>query len=186
VRALVPHLELERMAPDAPIRDWLRHTRYGTPPARVQAAFAAITAREAWASELACLMRDDDPEVAADAMRLVSQLPEPSAVLAPPVAEAGRDLATRLETVVKTASEQDPSYKGAADVAVRFQAWMQAALTLTGCCDGDFSAELRALLVLARQRPDSHVLRQDVVRVASYHLEQWTGEAPLPSDPPPR
>mgnify|MGYP001332570045 CR=1 FL=1 len=42
------------------------------------------------------------------------------------------------------------------------------------------------MLELARQRPDSIALRQDVVRVASYYLKEWAGVAPLATDPLPR
>lgn len=170
----------------APVSVWLPYTRPGTPPQLAGTAVARITARPTFVAELAALAKDDSHEVAADALRLVRELPEPSATLAPGVAEAGSDIVARLGDVVKLTPEQDPSYEGAAGISVRFSAWIGAAQRLRDCCAADLAPQLRAILELARTRPDSHVLRQDVVRVASYHLQQWTGEAPLPSDPPPR
>ncbi len=168
------------------MREWLPFTRAGRPPQLQEAALARITGRPTYVAELTALERDDDAEIAADALRLVMELPEPSPALVAGVAAAGSDIARRLEGVVKLTTEQDPSYKGAADISVRFSAWIGAARRLRDCCGADLAPELRAVLVLARTRPDSQVLRQDVVRVASYYLQQWTGEAPAPSDPPPR
>ena len=178
--------EVGRLAPSAPIREWLRFTRPGTEDESLKKAITHITARGTFIPELAVLMRDDDAAVAADSLRLVSQLPDPTAALVPPVAEAGRDLVTRLEKVVRLTPEQDPSYEAAAEIATRFLGWIEAARTLHDRCGGDLSAELRALLTLARQRPDSQVLRGDLVRISSFYLQEWTGEAPLPTDPPPR
>jgi hypothetical protein len=178
--------EFAQLPADAPIRSWLRYTRYGTAPERLKTALTNISSRANLPTELDGLMRDDDPEVASEALRVVAQFAEPSPALNTPVKDAGRDLAARLERVVATTAEQDPAYSGAADFSIRFSGWMEAARILREKSGGDFSAELRTILQLARQRPESYVLRNDVVRVASYHLQQWTGEAPLPTDPPPR
>jgi hypothetical protein len=177
--------EFEQLNADAPIRSWLRYTR-GTPPERLKTALTNISSRANFAMELDGLMRDEDPEVASEALRVVAQLTEPSAALNGPVKNAGRHLGARLERVVARTADEDPALAGAAEISVRFSGWMEAARTLREKWGGDFSAELRTILQLARQRPDSYVLRNDVVRVASYHLQQWTGEAPLPTDPPPR
>ena len=62
---------------------------------------------------------------------------------------------------------------------------MVAARALQGKDGVDLTPELRIILELARVRQDSYVMRQDVVRVASYYLQQWAGLAPLPTDPKP-
>jgi hypothetical protein len=49
-----------------------------------------------------------------------------------------------------------------------------------------FVPQLQHILEPARARQTSDVLRIDVVRVASYYLQQWGGIAPLATDPPPR
>ena len=41
----------------------------------------------------------------------------------------------------------------------------------------DLTPELGTILELARVREDSYVMRQDVVRVASYYMQQWAGVA---------
>ena len=135
--------------------------------------------------ELAALMLDDDDDLANEALYLAGDLPADSALLAPVMA-AGHDLVARLQRVVATTEADDPHYYGAASISVRFSAWLYAARALRASAHGDFSAELAEMLSLSRQRPDSIVLQGDVRRVASYWLQQWTGIAPLPGDPPPR
>ena len=84
-----------------------------------------------------------------------------------------------------TRQEQDPGYEGAAAVAIQFSAWMVAARAMQGKDGVDLTPELRIILELARVRHRSYVMRQDVVRVASYYLQQWAGLAPLPTNPKP-
>jgi hypothetical protein len=98
----------------------------------------------------------------------------------------GRDLAERIRRFNASKPEDDPSYEGAADVSVRFSPWLDAARNLRERCGADFAPELKEILELSRVRTDSQAMRGDVVRVASYWMQQWTGLAPLPTDPPPR
>jgi hypothetical protein len=174
------------IAPDAPITVWLPYTRYGADEARLAAAVARIAARPAYVSELAALMVAEDAELASDALRVVEHLPQPPAALVAPVAEAGKRLAERMRRVNETTPEQDPSYLWAADVSVRFSAWMEAVRALREKCGADLTPELGQILVLSRMRSDSRVMRGDVRRVASYYMHEWAGLAPLPDDPPPR
>lgn len=171
---------------DAPLRDWLPFTRYGVSEASQEAALARMRGRSNVVSELGLLMVDENAELAAEVVRLVPRLGGLEGDLKEPLLGAGRDLVTRLERVVDLPVASDPGYEGAAGISVRFSAWMTAVRHVRERVGGDFSAELRAVLVLARKRPESHALRQDVVRVASFYLHEWTGEAPLPTDPPPR
>jgi hypothetical protein len=177
---------LAAVAVDAPLRDWLPFTRYGVSDAHQEAALARMRGRSNVVSELGVLMVDENAELAAEVLRLVPRLGGLEGDLKESLLGAGRDLVTRLERVVELPVASDPSYEGAAGISVRFSAWMTAVRHVRERGGGDFGAELRAVLVLARKRPDSHVLRQDVVRVASFYLHEWTGEAPLPTDPPPR
>lgn len=71
-------------------------------------------------------------------------------------------------------------------MSVRFSAWMEAVRALREKAGGDFTPELRPILELSRVRPDSHAMRGDVCRVASYYMKQWANLEPLPGDPPPR
>lgn len=63
---------------------------------------------------------------------------------------------------------------------------MVAVRALRAQASGDFTPELKEILELARVRSESHALRADVVRVASFYLHEWTGLAPLATDPAPR
>lgn len=174
------------LTPEAPFRDWLRFLRNGMPQDRVEPIVRHFTWRPHGNRELAVLMVDPETPVASEALRFASLLPNPDPEVIAALAAAGRDLAVRLEKTIALTPEQDPSYEAAADISLRFSPWLLSARILHDRMGTDFSAELRSLLVLARKRPDSIVLRGDVVRVASYYLNQWTGETPHPDDPPPR
>ena len=176
----------EAMPPDAPIADWFPYTRIGAPEDRRQIAIGHITAKTDYVGELSALMLSDQTKTAVDALHLIEHLPEYPEELVASVSEAGRDIAARLRKVNDTSPERDPSHLGAADVAVRFSAWMEAVRTLREKGGGDFTPELLAILELSRVRDDSIVLRNDVLRVASYYMQQWAGLAPLPTDPSPR
>lgn len=176
---------LERVTSAAPLRDFVLWTREGVSASVRQRAVEAIARRESVGEELTRLMADEDDGWAAEALRLVERLPDPAAFV-PAVTQAGRDLRDRLARIVEIGAVEDPGYEAAAGFSIRFSAWMAAARHLRREAGGDFTGELRAILVLARRRPDSQVLRGDVVRVASFYLHEWAGDEPLPSDPPPR
>jgi hypothetical protein len=178
--------EFEAVSPDAPISDWLRYTRYGTDEARLKVAVGHIASRASLVAELAPLMVAEDSELASDALRLLAHLPKPTPALVAPVREAGRDVAERIRRFNATTPETDPHYEGAADVSIRFSAWMEAVRALRDPCHADLTPELGEILALSRLRTDSHCLQADVRRVASYYMHQWAGLAPLPGDPPPR
>jgi hypothetical protein len=177
--------EFDALSPEAPIKDWLRYTRYGTENARLQKAVASITAHSNYVAELSELMSSQDDADATDSLRVIEHIPQPSPALVPVVREAGKNLAALMRKVNATTRDEDPSYVGAAQVSVRFSAWMVAVRSLHEKCSGDFTPELRTILELSRVRKDSYVMQQDVCRVASYYMKEWAGLAPLPSDPKP-
>jgi len=176
--------EFVALPPDAPLERWLPYVDYDQP--QTERAVQHIANRASLAAELGQLAVDEDAEVAGKALRCIEKLPAPSPELIAPVTAAGRDIATRLRQINATTVEQDPGYHGAANLSIRFSAWMCAVRKLREHCDGDFTAELKPILELSRERPDSNVLRMDVCRVASYYLQQWAGIEPQPSDPKPR
>ena len=174
------------LPPDAPLEAWLRFARYDTPAERRLIAITRMTERTTLVPELGQLMQSPNAEQAADALRVVEYLPAPTPDLNEPVAEVGRQIAAAIRLGNTITPEQDESYLWAAAISIRFHGWMSAVRTLRTKCGGDFTPELRAILELARVRRDSHVMQQDVVRVASYHLHEWIGLEPLPTDPKPR
>ena len=70
--------------------------------------------------------------------------------------------------------------------ATRFYGWISAARAVREKCDADLTPELKTILELSRVRPESHCMRQDICRVASFYLHEWAGIAPLPTDPKPK
>ncbi len=129
---------------------------------------------------------DEAARAAAGALYVIGRMGQPGAELSPGVAAAGRDIIARIGKFNASTPEQDPGYEGAADVSIRFSAWLDAARNLREKAHGDFIPELREMLELSRLRPDSQAMRSDVCRVASYYLKLWANVEPLPGDPLPR
>lgn len=171
---------------DAPLAAWLSYVQYGASDERWAAVVERIRAKPGWVPELAEVMIAEDARAAAAALAFVARLPEPPSELVPPVEAAGRHLVEAIQEVNATTVEEDPGYHRAADVSIRFGGWIAAARALRTTSGGDFVPELLEVLELSRVRTDSHVMQQDVRRVASYYAKEWAGIEPLPGDPPPR
>lgn len=138
------------------------------------------------AEDLGKLAVSEHPKLAHDALRCVGLLPAPPSELIPAVRAAGREIAARITKFNHTSKEQDPDFETAVDPATRFYGWLPAAKALREKCGADFTPELKTILELSRVRPESHCMRQDICRVASFYLHEWAGVAPLPTDPKPR
>ncbi|MCB1122726.1 MAG: hypothetical protein KJT03_14330, partial [Verrucomicrobiae bacterium] len=176
--------EFVALLADAPLEQLLPYLDYEQP--QTERALQLIISRPNLVAELSTLALDNDARTAEKALRCIGKLPAPTPEFIEPVEATGRDIAERIRKVNATTVEEDPSYDGAADVSIRFSAWMSAARALRDKCGGDFTKELQPILELSRVRPDSYVMRADVCRVASYYLHQWAGIEPLPTDPKPK
>ncbi|MCP5069512.1 MAG: hypothetical protein GY946_23335, partial [bacterium] len=176
VEAAAAQERFDAMDPGMPIQDWLPWTRYGIAHAHRDAALTHIASRPTFREEMRTLMLAEDARTAEEVLRLVEHVPDAS--LCAPVADAGGDLATRLQGANAATPDEDPAFLGAEDVVRRFSAWMVAVRTLRNRCAGDHTPELGAILILARVRSDSRDMRMTVVRVASYYMQKWTGLAP--------
>jgi hypothetical protein len=160
---------------DAPLSAWLPFTRPGIAEARQADVRARIAARPALAAEIRALAVSDNAPEAAEVLSLVTAVPQAAQAWRDGVRAAGQDLVRRLERSITISEAQDPDYEWAAEISIRFSGWLQAARLLRERTGEDSSAVLRSVLKLARQRPDSQALREDVVRVASFYLQEWTG-----------
>ncbi len=169
---------------DAPVQAWFPYLDYEQP--QTERALQLVAGRPNLAMELGQIAVGEDAELAGKALRCIEKLPAVTAEFIAPVEAAGRDLIERIRQVNLTTVEADPGYEGAANVSIRFNGWMSAVRVLHEKCDGNFTPELKSILELSRVRPESHCMRQDICRVASYYLHQWAGIAPLPTDPKPR
>ncbi len=176
--------EFNAIPGDAPIETWFRYTAYQQP--LTDRALQVIASRTNHVAELSALMVDADADKAHAAMICVSQLPAPAKELIPGVAAAGRLIATNISRFNDTPKEQDPDFATAVDPASRFYGWIPAAKNLREKCGADLTSELKTILELSRVRTESHCMRQDICRVASYYLHQWAGIEPLPTDPKPK
>lgn len=174
------------LSQESSLDEWLPYVAYGMPEKRAQPAMLAIAARPNLAKELTERILSSDTEKSADTLRFIDKLPAPPAELDPVMKRCGQLIAEDIRKFNPTPVEEDPSYQGAANVSIRFNAWMEAARYLREKRQLDLSPELGEILKLSRERPDSIVMRGDVCRVASYWYQQWTGTPPAPDDPPPR
>lgn len=176
--------KMRALAPDAPLAEWLVFTRYGVPETRVAHAVAAIRARPMFVAEMTELMTKAEGPASHDAFRSLAHMQPPPTELGTAVATAGQRIARSLREL-DPAAEQ-PNYPSASNLSNQFSAWIEAAIALQGKDGLDFVPQLQEIIEPARNHPESHVLRIDVARVASFYLQQWGGIAPLPTDPPPR
>jgi hypothetical protein len=169
---------------EAPLQHWFPYLDFPQP--QTARALERIASRTNLVADLRQLALGSDAELAGKALQCIEKLPVPSAELNPVVEAVGRDLIERIRKVNATPRKADPSYEGAANASIRFSGWMCAVRTLREKCGGDFTAELKTILVLSRVRTESHVMQVNICRVASYYVHEWTGIAPLPTDPKPR
>jgi hypothetical protein len=146
---------------------------------------SAIRARPQFVTEMATLMSSGEPQASQDALRSLPHMQPPPTELGPAVAAVGSGIAKSLREL-KDDPAADPSYTNAANISLQFSAWMEATRALQGKDGFDFVPQLKEIIEPARKHDQSHVLRIDVVRVASYYLKQWGNIEPLPTDPPPR
>ena len=186
-QSLTEKAMFEAIRRDAPISDWFPYTRFGAPDDWRAMAIANIMAKPGYVDELSALMMSEDNQIAAEALYLTEKLPQPPPALVESVAAAGRDLAARLDSFNgKKNLDQDAAFIAAADISIRFAAWLDAARSLRITSGADFVPELVAVLERSRVRTDNSTIQQDVRRQASRYAKEWGGVAPLPDDPPPR
>lgn len=175
---------MRALASDASLAQWLLYTRYGVPQKRIDFAVARIRARPDFKSEMAHEMLAGEHASSRDALRALPHFQPPPIELADDVRAVGREIAQAIREL--DPGPPDSPYAHAADISTRFSAWMEATRALQGKEGIDFVPQLQEIIEPARRHDQSHVMRIDVVRVASYYLQQWGGIAPLPTDPPPR
>jgi CheY-like chemotaxis protein len=179
--------EFDAVPADAPIEAWfpyLGNDRFH------DEALRHIQAKPGHVTELAVFLNAANSRAAAEAFRVIHYLPKPIAPeLKAAVVSHGKVLADLIRRVNETPEADDPGYELAAEASFRFSAWIGTARLLrepeNGGTPDDFVPELLEILELSRVRPEIHVMRQDVLRVASHYAEKWAGVAPLPGDPPP-
>jgi hypothetical protein len=98
----------------------------------------------------------------------------------------GSQIAQALRDLEKESADNEGYNDRVASISTRFSAWMVATRALQKPDVADFVPPLQEIIEPARRLDTVHAIRMDVVRVASFYLNQWGGIAPLPTDPPPR
>lgn len=173
----------ERIPVDAPVQSWFEYTRYEQN--LTARAIERILQRPNVIAELRALAVGDDANLAHDTLKSIARMPEPPPALVPVVEAAAQVIASRITRFNETTVEADPDFATAVDPASRFYGWIDAAEALREKCQASFVPELTTILELSRKRPESHCMRQDICRLASYRLKRWAGIEPLDSDPKP-
>jgi hypothetical protein len=173
--------------PDStPMSALLEYTQYGVPERTVGLALSMMRQRPDFATEYAELVRHANADTAATWLRLASKFPDDPAPVVEAVRLAGEALATDMETRMPKIPKGDPLGNATYPYLVRFGGWFAATFELREKGHGDFAPEMRRILHASRTRQDLPGMRGDVTRVASFYLHEWAGDAPLPTDPPPR
>jgi hypothetical protein len=173
------------LAADAPLAEWLVFTRYGVPQPRIDAAIATIRARPNYAADMTHEMLEGKYESSRDALRAVEHISPPPTELADGIVAVGKEIAQSLRNLEKESGGSDAYNERVAAISTRFSAWMVATRALQDSKVADFVPQLQEIIEPARRLDQAHVIRVDVVRVASFYLEKWAGIVPLPTDPPP-
>ena len=173
--------ELDSIPADAPLERWFVYTAYEQP--LTQAALKKIANRPNLVAELNALVVGDNPEQAHAALSCIGRMPNPPKELIPVLQAAATEIANRIQKFNSTPKANDPDFATAVDPATRFYGWIPAAKSLRERCSADLTPELKSILELSRVRPESHCMRIDICRLASFHLHLWAGVAPLPTDP---
>ncbi len=178
--------QLAAVPAGAPIKEYLAFTRNELPKALKFAAFARMRESAQFVQEYQAAVLHGNSDTAATWMRFAAEFPGERAPAVEAIRLAGADLGRRLETLTKTVKQSADSGDAQYDVLARFGGFFGASLALREAGVGDFAPELRAILAAARTHRDKPAIRSDIVRVASYYLQQWAGDKPAPDDPPPK
>lgn len=178
--------QLATVPPGAPIGQFLEFTSYNVPDPIKREAFGRMRESGHFAEEYRAATQHAHSDTAAQWLGLAREFPGDRAPVIEAVRLAGAELVSRIEALPlrspRTADDIDPTY----DVLARFGGLFNAAFALREAGSGEFTPELRAILVAPGAKQHVPGVRSDIVRVASYYLQQWAGDAPAPGDPPPK
>lgn len=178
------------LGPSATLEDLLQAFGWTGDPTKRAELGTRIAAFPDLSERLDTLVVDEESEIAASAIGVLTYLPLDAERRMELLVRAGEDIAERVDRFEHVSPEADPSYEGAADAGRRFSAWVESARLARAADPKRIDDTLGPLLVRmlegARRRPDSHVFRQDICRVASYYANQWLQLAPAAGDPAPR
>jgi hypothetical protein len=171
---------LAALTPESPLEESMKFVHYTNTEERRYQAGAVIARRPRAVAELSEQILSPDAETADRALRAVPYIKPLPAGLVAPIGTVGDQVLAELARVVAVPAADDPRFQLAADLSVRFAGWFPAhhALHQAGLLNG--IPQLEKMLALARQREDSHVLKQDVARIAQHYITEWT------TPPPPR
>ena len=165
---------LEALTPDSSLEECLKFTHYSQAAEDRQKAGAIIARRPEVAAELSAQILSAEKEAADRALRALDCIDPLPAELAVPVKAIGEKIIEDLQKFNASKPEDDPSYQGAADISELFAGWFQAHRALHDNVGVDGIPQLRRILDLALQRPDSYVLKNDVSRIAEHYVKEWT------------
>ncbi len=178
--------QLAAIPTGAPIRQFEEFTQYQFPQAIKTEAFRRMRESAHFAEEYTSAVMHANSDTAAQWMRFAKEFPGDRAPVIEAIRLAGADLAKRIDSLSRKTKQTedggDPTY----DALARFGGFFYATFALREAGVGDFTPELRAILVAARTKQNIPGVRSDIVRVASYYLQQWAGDKPAADDPPPK
>lgn len=171
---------LAALTVDSPLEECMQLTLSSHEPEVQARAGAIIGRRPQVVAEISMQILSDDPAVADRALRALAFIKPLPIGLSGPVGVVGDRVIARLQHLVVAKREDDPTNQEAAAVSVLFFSWFLGLHALHDFAGVDGLPELNHVLTLARQREDSYVIKNDVVRIAVYYLNEW-GAKPVPA-----
>lgn len=178
--------QLAAIPAGAPITQYLAFTEYQVPKAIKSDAFRRMRESAHFADEYHSAVVHANSDTAAQWMRFAAEFPGDRAPVIEAIRMAGADLATRIDSLGRKPKQIEEGDDATYDALARFGGFFAATFALREAGVGDFALELRAILVAARTKQNLPGVRSDIVRVASYYLQQWAGDKPAADDPPPK
>jgi hypothetical protein len=165
---------LTALTPESSLEDCLKFTHSSQPEEFRTRAGAVIGKRSNVVAEMSEQILSADHDISDRALRALAVIKPLPIELAVPVHALGEKLIARMKSYNATKPEDDPNYQQAADVSVLFSEWFHGHHALYNSAGAEGLPQLQVVLDLALVRGDSHVMKNDVARIAQYYVKEWS------------
>lgn len=167
--------ELANLSADSSLEQCLKFTHYSQPEERRLVAGAILARRRNLVAELTAQILSSDAVISDRALRAVPFLRPLPVELARPVQMVGEEVIKRIARFNESDSRDHHSrFTGASEASLLFSSWFQAHHALHDLVGVNGVLQLKQILDVAAQRPDSFLMREDIGRVAQYYVHHWT------------
>jgi len=168
-------VELANLSVDSPLEQCLKFTHYSQPEERRLVAGAILGRRQNLVAEMTAQILSPDAVISDRALRAVPFLRPLPLELAVPVRAVGEEVIKRImRSNAPDSKDHHSRFADASEASLLFSSWFQAHHALHDLVGVNGVPQLKRILELTAQRPDSFLLREDIGRVAQYYVDHWT------------